>query len=274
METDLLLTTFPVLTEFQRASTVLNTIGAACERIDPTPALSLVAVPALVMSREERATLESAASDITFSGWVDYQIANSTMPDGPAPEETEQSGCFRRAAIMVLSPCVADYKKIRLIAHLEGDLAPLLPYLNAVLPQASYTPKAETLTFMDSYRMIALYPRRITIAKADEIVDAWLTLERIRFLAEQTWSDRDRIAPCFETRKKPPALEIFKRLPGTNCGRCGMPTCLAFSMHIWTGEASPRRCLPVFEEGGKFSHLQEPLLEICAGMGITSADHG
>ncbi|MFH2121118.1 MAG: (Fe-S)-binding protein [Pseudomonadota bacterium] len=274
METDLLVTTFPVLTEFQRASTVQNAIGAACERIDPTPALSLVAVPALVMSREERATLESAAPDITFSGWVDYQIANSTMPDGPAPEETEQSGCFRRAAIMVLGPCVADYKKIRLIAHLEGDLGPLLPYLNAVLPQASYTPKAETLTFMDGYRMIALYPRRITIAKADEIVDAWLTLERIRFLAEQTWSDRDRIAPSFETRKKPPALEIFKRLPGTNCGRCGMPSCLAFAMHVWTGEAAVRLCLPVFEEDAKFAHLREPLLEICAGMGITGVDHG
>ena len=273
MEPDLLLTTFPVLTEFQRASAWLKTIGATCERIDPTPALSLVAVPAIVMNRDQRATLESAAPDITFSGWVDYQIATSTMPNGPAPEETEQSGCFRRAAIMVLSPCVADYKKIRLIAHLEGDLAPLLPYLNAVLPQASYTLKAETLTFMDGYRMIALYPRRITIAKADEIVDAWLTLERIRFLAEQTWDDRDRITPSFETRKRPPAIEIFKRLPGTNCGKCDIPTCLAFAMQIWTGETSVRLCLPVFEEEGKFSHLREPLLEICAGMGITGVDH-
>jgi len=274
MDPDLLLTTFPVLAEFQRVLTVQNTIGCACGRIDPTPALSLVAVPALVMSREARAALESAAPDITFSGWVDYQIAKATMPDGPAPEEAAQSGCFRRAAIMVLGPCVADYKKIRLIAHLEGDLGPLLPYLNTVLSQASYTPKAETLTFMDGYRMIALYPRRITIAKADEIVDAWLTLERIRFLAEETWSDRDRITPCFETRKKPPALEIFKRLPGTNCGRCGMPTCLALAMQVWTGETSVKLCLPVFEENGKFTHLREPLLEICAGMGITSVDQG
>jgi ArsR family metal-binding transcriptional regulator len=274
METDLLVTTFPVLTEFQRASTVLNTLGAAYKRIDPTPALSLVAIPALVMSREERATLESAAPDLTFSGWVDYEIPKATMPNGPAPEETEQSGSFRRTAIMVLAPCVADYKKIRLIAHLEGNLGPVLPYLNTVLPQASYTPTAETLTFMDGYRMIALYPRRITIAKADEIVDAWLTLERIRFLAVQTWSDRNSIAPFFETRKKPPALEIFKRLPGTNCGRCGDPTCLAFAMRVWTGEGSARRCLPVFEEGGRFSHLREALLEICAGMGIAGVDPG
>ncbi len=274
METDLLVTTFPAMTEFQRALTVLNAIGAAYERIDPTPSLSLVAVPALIMSREERAALAAAAPDIAFSGWVDYQIPKSTMPDGPAPDGAGPDGCFRRAAIMVLSPCVADYRKIRLIAHLEGDLGPVLPYLNAVLPQASYAPTADTLTFMDGYRMIALYPRRITIAKADEIVDAWLTLERIRLLVVQTRSDRDRITPSFETRKRPPALEIFKRLPRTNCGRCGVPTCLAFAMHVWTGEASASRCLPVFEEGGRFTHLQEALLEICAGMGITGGDHG
>ncbi len=274
METDLLLTTFPVLTEFQRAEAVLTKIGVSCKHINPTPALALVAVPALVMTREERAALESTAPGITFSGWVDYEIPKAAMPDGPTPEEGERNGCFQRAAIMVLSPCVADYKKIRLIAHIGGDLGSVLPYLNAVLPQASYTPKAETLTFMDGYRMIALYPRRITIAKADEIVDAWLTLERIRVLAEQTWSDRNRIAPSFEIRKRPPAIEIFKRLPGTNCGRCDMPTCLALAMHVWTGETSAKRCLPVFEEGGQFSHLKEPLIEICAGMGIESAAQG
>ena len=274
MEADLLVTTFPVLSEFQRAFAVLDTMGAACERIDPTPALSLVAVPALVVSREVRAALASAATDITFSGWVDYRSPQTTMPEGPAPEAAEADGCFRRAVIMVLAPCVADYKKIRLIAHIEGNLGPVLPYLNTMLPQASYSPSAEALTFMDGYRMIALYPKRITIAKADEIVDAWLTLERIRALAVKTWRERDRIEPSFETRKRPPALEIFKRLPGTNCGLCGKPTCLAFALHVWTGEASARRCLPVFEEGGRFSHLQEALLEICAGMGITGVDHG
>ena len=122
--------------------------------------------------------------------------------------------------------------------------------------------------------MIALYRQRITIAKADEIVDAWRTLEDIRQLAEQTWSDRNAIEPSFEIRRKPPAIEIFKRLPRTNCGRCGDPTCLAFAVKVWTGSAAVRLCLPVFEEGSSFSRLREPLLEICAGMGIAGADHG
>ena len=116
--------------------------------------------------------------------------------------------------------------------------------------------------------MVAIYARRITIAKADEIVDAWLTLERIRRLVERTWTDRERVVPCFETRKRPPALEIYKRLPGTNCGQCGMPTCLAMATQVWMGTMSPKLCLPLFGEAGRFLHLKEPLREICAGMGI------
>ena len=157
-----------------------------------------------------------------------------------------------------------------MIAHLKGDLGPVLPYLNAVIPQASYSPSAEILTFMDGYRMIALYRRRITIAKADEIVDGWLTLERIRRLVEHTWSVREQIEPSFEIRKRPPAIEIYKRLPRTNCGLCGEPTCLAFAMRLWTGEGSVIRCLPVFEEGGTSAHLKEALVEICAGMGLAA----
>jgi ArsR family metal-binding transcriptional regulator len=269
MPGDLLLTTFPAFTEFQKTRAKLTRIGAAYELLEPSPALGLVALPALVISREVRASLEADAPAGIFSGWIDYRASAAEMPSGPEPDGDE---CFRRAAIMVLGPCVADETKIRIIAHLEGDLGPVLPYLNAIMPQASYTPAAETLTFMDGHRMIALYRQRITIAKADEIVDAWVTLEGIRRHAAQTWADRGRIEPCFETRRRPPAIEIFKRLPRTNCGRCGEMTCLAFALRLWSGETSLRRCRPVFEEGGSGSLLREALLEIAAGMGLADAD--
>ncbi|MCX5830290.1 MAG: hypothetical protein NT140_00090 [Deltaproteobacteria bacterium] len=274
MNADLILTTFPAQEELNRAVAVLETIDAAYERIEPSPALSLVALPALVMSREGRGRLEALAPTVVFSGWVNYRVSRVEMLDGPAPQEPKSDDCFRRSSIMFLGPCVADETKIRLIAHLEGDLGPVLPYLNAVIPQALYTPAAETLTYMEGYRMIALYRQRITIAKADEIVDAWRTLEDIRQLAEQTWNDRSTIEPSFEIRKKPPAIEIFKRLPRTNCGLCSEPTCLAFAVKVWTGAASVRLCLPVFEEDDKFAFLREPLLEICAGMGLKAGEQG
>lgn len=266
MSNDLLTTTFPSLEELQRAVDVLKRLGPQYDILKPTLPLSLVAVPALIMSREVRDSIESADPTIVCSGWVDYRASKAVMPDGPAPVVC--GDCFHRAVIMVLGPCVADETKIRLIVHLEGDLGPVLPYLNAVIPNASYTPNADILTFMQEYRMVALYSNRITIAKADEIVDAWLTLEDIRQLTEKTWQDRNNIEPSFEIRRKPPALEIFKRLPGTNCRQCGEPTCLAFAVRVWLGEVSVCRCPPVFAENGNYRQLREALQEICAGMGI------
>jgi len=43
-------------------------------------------------------------------------------------------------------------------------------------------------------------------------------------------------------------IEIFKLLPKTNCGECGVPTCLAFAMQLATGKAELSACPHVSEE--------------------------
>ena len=41
-------------------------------------------------------------------------------------------------------------------------------------------------------------------------------------------------------------IEIFKLLPKTNCGECGVPTCLAFAMKLAAGQAELARPAPMF----------------------------
>ncbi|MDD4876285.1 MAG: acetyl-CoA decarbonylase/synthase complex subunit gamma [Dehalococcoidales bacterium] len=43
-------------------------------------------------------------------------------------------------------------------------------------------------------------------------------------------------------------IEIFKLLPKTNCGECGVPTCLAFAMSLAGGKAELTSCPYVSEE--------------------------
>jgi acetyl-CoA decarbonylase/synthase complex subunit gamma len=43
-------------------------------------------------------------------------------------------------------------------------------------------------------------------------------------------------------------IEIFKLLPKTNCGQCGVPTCLAFAMSLAAGKAELAACPYVSEE--------------------------
>ena len=64
-------------------------------------------------------------------------------------------------------------------------------------------------------------------------------------------------------------IEIFKLLPKTNCGECGVPTCLAFAMSLATGRAELSACPHVSEEAK--AQLQEasapPIRPVTIGVG-------
>ena len=260
--------TFPRRSEFDKAKAGLDRLGAPYKVISPDPGFARVGVPSLVLDEDAHKALYALLPNaFTCSGWVDYRPASIAVPAEP-PSRYEEDA-FGQASVMVLAPCVADLTKVRLIAHLSGDLTGVFPYLNAVMPEASYNARGPTFTFMDRYRMISAYPRRIAVAKADEIVDAWRVLEAIRSRVNAVWARRAEIEPCYEMRQKPPALEIFKRLPRTNCRACGEQTCLAFAIRVYLGETPVGKCRPVF--AGEFAHLKDALIEICAGLGVAQS---
>ena len=64
-------------------------------------------------------------------------------------------------------------------------------------------------------------------------------------------------------------IEIFKLLPKTNCGDCGVPTCLAFAMNLAAGKAELSACPHVSEEAT--AALSEasapPILPVTIGTG-------
>jgi ArsR family metal-binding transcriptional regulator len=259
------LTTFPNTAEFEKARVYLDAVAARYETVSPLPAYGCVGVPAVVVEQEEQARLATTGTPaFVCSGWVDFRRATVTVPDSEPPDFA--ADIFGRCAIMVLAPCVADEVRIRLVAHISGDLGPVMPYLNATMAGGLYCPDGPTFTFMEGPRMISLYSHRITVAKADEIIDAWRVLERVRVVGNEVWQRRETISPCYATRHRPPALEVYKRLPGTSCRACGEKTCMAFALRLWNAEASPARCEPVFT--GQFGHLRPALLTICEGLGI------
>jgi len=260
----LMITTFASAADFNRATRVLDREGLPYQALPLPEGFEWLASPGLMMDVETRAALVDALGDsLHSSGWVDYRPAKE-VPQHPEAE-TSGEDIFGGAALTLLTPCVADETKVRIIAEITGNLEPVMPYLNALMPHASYSPGAQTLTYLDGHRMVVLYPQRIAMAKPDELVDAWLRLADIRARANDAWARRGEIEPDYTTRKKPPALEILKWLPGTNCGQCGEMTCMAFALRLWAGEARLGACSPVLvpEQAAHF----EALREICAGLG-------
>jgi ArsR family metal-binding transcriptional regulator len=168
-------------------------------------------------------------------------------------------------------PCLADPSKIRFHAKPSDDLGEVLPYLNTVLSGAIYNHAASAITFTRDQRIISIFPHRITAAKADDLEDARGLLEWLRDLINDTWERRSEITPCYERRQRLTALAVFKLLPGTNCRRCGFPTCLAFAVEMTAERRSILQCDPLF--GPTFAEKRNLLLSLLrdAGYQVPSA---
>jgi ArsR family metal-binding transcriptional regulator len=260
-----LITTFPSHEEFKKAAAMLDRSAAPYQIISPQKGYAAVGIPAIVIADQDRCLFGMPDGlRIIPAGWVEFRESTRKVPD--VEPATYSNDVFGTTAIMVLQPCIADPDKLRAIAHISGDLAKVFPYMNAVRKDAFYNVDGPTFTFMDQYRMISLYPSRIAMAKVDDMIDIWRTLESLRAFSNDCWQNHESIEPSFVLRKKPAALEIFVRLPRTDCGMCGEKTCIAFALRLWSGQISLFQCKPVF--GGGYVHLKEPLFEICAGLGI------
>lgn len=71
-------------------------------------------------------------------------------------------------------------------------------------------------------------------------------------------------------------IQIFKLLPKTNCGECGVPTCLAFAMNLASGKAELDTCPYVSDEAReKLSEASAPPIRpITVGAGVRSFKTG
>ncbi|MDA8307102.1 MAG: acetyl-CoA decarbonylase/synthase complex subunit gamma [Deltaproteobacteria bacterium] len=64
-------------------------------------------------------------------------------------------------------------------------------------------------------------------------------------------------------------IQIFKLLPKTNCGECGVPTCLAFAMNLAAGKAELDKCPYVSQEAREklASESAPPIRPLTIGTG-------
>ena len=190
-----------------------------------------------------------------------FKTAREYKPSG------KEDDYLKSITLCYVAPCMADEKKIRLIAYFDRDISELLPYLNAVIKGASYNKNAPTLTYAKERRLINLYSIKITIAKADDIIDAWRVLDEVKDLINRTYKNRDAIKPNYEEKIKVTALQIYGWLPKSNCKACGEATCLAFAVKLLHGEQKLGNCKPLFADT-KFAENKQIMQEMAEALGI------
>jgi len=211
-------------------------------------------------------------NDVPISGYYkflyrDYEedFINRAHAYKSPPSEGE---FLKTITLCYVAPCMADEKKIRLIAYFDHDITELLPYLNAVIKGASYNKNASTLTYAKERRLINLYNIKVTIAKADDIIDAWVVLDEVKKLINDTYSRKDSIKPSYEEKVKVTALQIYGWLPKINCRTCGEATCLAFAVKLLLGEQRLENCKPLFNTD-KLAETRKIMQEMVEALGLS-----
>jgi len=221
--------------------------------------------------RREEVCQSIIKDNVLISGYYpflyrDYEEDFFQRAEGYKASDT--NGAFLKTiTLCYVAPCMADEKKIRLIAYFNRDISEILPYLNAVIKGASYNKNASTLTFAKERRLINLYNIKITIAKADDIIDAWQIIDEIKALINTTYENRAGIKPNYDEKIKVTALQIYGWLPKSNCRLCGEATCLAFAVKLLHGEQKLSKCVPLSKEQ-RFSENRKIMHEMAEALGV------
>lgn len=146
--------------------------------------------------------------------------------------------------------CNPGFQSMHCIAHLDQDVGPALPYLNAVLGGDTFLADPPSLTLQVHGRLITIHAREIALnalkdeAQADQILN-WLRSE-----INRVWEERESIEPRYTGRGKPQVFRILMHLPRSNCKACGQPTCMVFATQLAEGGRGPDEC-PELDSGAR-----------------------
>jgi ArsR family metal-binding transcriptional regulator len=144
--------------------------------------------------------------------------------------------------------CNPNFQSLHCLAHLDQDVGPALPYLNAHLGGFEYHPEPPAVTLRVQGKLITVHGDRIAINALRDEAEADKILEWLRREINQCWEDRAGIEPCFEGAPRPKLIEVLKLLPRTNCGECGRPTCMVFAAEAVEGVRGAKDCPPLSPE--------------------------
>jgi ArsR family metal-binding transcriptional regulator len=132
-----------------------------------------------------------------------------------------------------------------LFDHLDQDVSPALPYLNASLGGFNYVTDPPSVTFRFQGKLITVHGNKIAINALKDEAEAGKIVEWLKREINEAWNKRDEIEPSYESLPRPQVFEVLKMLPKTNCRECGEPTCMVFAVALTDGVKGAEDCPPL-----------------------------
>ena len=128
------------------------------------------------------------------------------------------------------------------IFHFENDISFLFPYINATAAGSELHENPDLVRFVMDEIHCVIYPERCIATPLEDRDHAKAFKEKVMVFLNGVLEKKGQIIPKFKVFQKAPVTEIIKLLPRTNCGKCGMKTCIAFAASLSKQQIQPSQC--------------------------------
>ncbi len=157
--------------------------------------------------------------------------------------------------------CIADPRKIRIIAETDTDLGGHLSYLASSKRGSVFSDKG-VVSFKRGVSIVSIDAEgTIAITQLKDIDEAHLVLDEVVAWIGDVIARENEIDPeAYKKWQDLGILDILKRLPRTNCGKCGMPTCMAFAVELLEGRKDVDDCVSLKDP--EYDHARTALKEM------------
>jgi ArsR family metal-binding transcriptional regulator len=140
---------------------------------------------------------------------------------------------------------------------LSKDVSEVMPYLNAVFERPVYDGDNHYIIWKEGGRKYALRSQELAVSLILDREQAAELVDKAVAEINRVWERRSEITPDHSRRTPPRLLDIIKLLPRTNCGDCGLQSCMAFAAELVEGTLSPEDCPPLAEDPEALARLEE-----------------
>ena len=149
--------------------------------------------------------------------------------------------------LQVPGSCEDGGETVSIQANLSGDVSPVYPYVNALLPGAQYNHSGRLLRWREGSHVIVLRRNELAISNLATWSEAEAAIERLVDYLNGVWRRRDELDSDDSAHVQATPMAVYKLLPNTNCRECGAQTCYAFALRLIAREDTLKACLPMLE---------------------------
>ncbi len=175
-----------------------------------------------------------------LAGIIPYS-AIKDLPHGAPPNILWQQALGNLTLISV-NKSSSDPMRFRVEFETSNDLGEIIRLIPHLIRGGAYNPVIPAFTFEEDHRLIAFHGRRIVFSRLNGITDIWIMTRTAVDLAISGYKHKPNLMPLTERRQGIGVIEIYKRLPQTDCGKCDRPSCMEFSMALFSGKMDSKQC--------------------------------